>query len=42
MQAFKGTGIDVVVAEHVPPYVRMDGWHRVGESNYYIYTFGAE
>lgn len=34
---FAGTGARAVVAEHVPDYAQLPGWHQVGNSNYYIY-----
>jgi hypothetical protein len=37
LQAFAGTGAKVVVAENVPGHVSLINWHRVGNSNYYIY-----
>ena len=37
IQAFAGTGARAIVAEHVPEYARMEGWHQVGNSNYYVY-----
>jgi hypothetical protein len=40
LRSFAGTGADVVVAEYVPDNVQLEGWHRVGNSNYYIYQFG--
>jgi 4-amino-4-deoxy-L-arabinose transferase-like glycosyltransferase len=39
LQAFASTGAGVVVAEDVPGYVQLPGWHQVGDSNYYIYQF---
>lgn len=40
--AFAGTGAKAVVAEKVPEYARVNGWHQVGNSNYYIYLFTTE
>lgn len=37
LQAFASTGASAIVAEYVPGYARLDGWHQVGNSNYYIY-----
>jgi hypothetical protein len=37
LQTFAGTGVNAVVAESVPDYAFMNGWHQVDESNYYIY-----
>jgi hypothetical protein len=39
-RAFAGTGARAIVAERVPGYVTPNGWHRVGNSNYYILVFG--
>jgi len=39
LQAFASVGAKVVVAEYVPGYARLNGWHQVGDSNYYIYQF---
>jgi len=40
LQAFAGTGAKAVIAEYVPDYAQLKDWHRVGDSNYYIYVFG--
>jgi hypothetical protein len=37
LQAFASAGARAVVAETVPSYASLNGWHRVGNSNYYIY-----
>jgi hypothetical protein len=37
IRAFAGTGARAIVAEEVPGYTALSGWHRVGASNYYIY-----
>jgi len=37
LQAFASTEAKAVVAENVPSYAPLTGWHRVGDSNYYIY-----
>jgi hypothetical protein len=37
LRAFAGTGAKAIVAERVPSNVSPTGWHRVGNSNYYIY-----
>lgn len=37
LQSFAEAGVDAVVAEYVPDDVTLDGWHQVGNSNYYIY-----
>jgi 4-amino-4-deoxy-L-arabinose transferase-like glycosyltransferase len=37
IQAFESTGAAAVVAERVPSYATLKGWHRVGDSNYYVY-----
>jgi hypothetical protein len=42
LQAFADAGVRAVVAEYVPQDVRLDGWHRVQNSNYYIYVLGEE
>lgn len=34
---FAGTGARAIVAEHVPGYAFLSGWHQVGDTNYYIY-----
>jgi hypothetical protein len=39
LQAFSGAGVEAVIAEYVPPYAQLPNWHRVRESNYYIYVF---
>ena len=40
LDAFAGTGAKAVIAEYVPDYAELKDWHRVGNSNYYIYVFG--
>jgi hypothetical protein len=37
IQAFASAGASAVVAEYVPAYASLPGWHQVGDSNYYIY-----
>jgi hypothetical protein len=37
LQAFANTGARAVVAERVPAYAHPTSWHRVRNSNYYIY-----
>lgn len=37
VQAFASTGAKAIVAEHVPSYATLSGWHAVGDSNYYVY-----
>jgi hypothetical protein len=37
LQAFASAGADAVVAEDVPDYARMENWHQVGNTNYYVY-----
>jgi hypothetical protein len=37
LHVFASTGAKAVVAENVPSYASLIGWHRVGESNYFIY-----
>jgi hypothetical protein len=39
LRAFANTGARAIVAEAVPSYVTPAGWHRVRNSNYYIYLF---
>jgi hypothetical protein len=39
LQAFADAGMDAVIAEYVPVYAKLDGWQRVGKSNFYIYVF---
>ncbi len=39
LQSFSEAGAKAVVAEYVPDYAQLNGWHRVGNSNYYIYVF---
>jgi hypothetical protein len=38
IEIFAETGAKAIVAEHVPPYASLVGWHRVGKSNYYIHV----
>ena len=40
LESFADAGVKAVVAEYVPPYADVSDWHRVGNSNYYIYRFG--
>ena len=40
MQVFENAGASAIVAEHVPDYANLDGWHRVGNTDYYIYQVG--
>ncbi|MDX1521722.1 MAG: hypothetical protein R3264_08850 [Anaerolineae bacterium] len=35
--AFAGTGAKAIVAEHVPAYASLPGWHQIGNTNHYIY-----
>jgi hypothetical protein len=42
LQAFADAGVAAVVAEYVPEDVRMDGWHQIGNSNFYIYVFSEK
>lgn len=37
LDVFASTGARAIVAEHVPNYANVSGWHQVGDSNYYIY-----
>ena len=39
LQSFAESGVDAVVAEYVPDDIVLAGWHRIGNSNYYIYVF---
>lgn len=39
LQAFTDAGMDAVVAEYVPGDVRLDDWHQVGNSSFYIFVF---
>ena len=39
IQTFAQTGAKAIVAENVPIYASLDGWHQLGNSNYYIYQF---
>jgi hypothetical protein len=39
LQSFVTTGAKAVIAESVPKYAQLDGWHQVGNSNYFIYVF---
>lgn len=42
MQAFADAGVSAVVAEYVPEGVRMDDWHQIESSNFYIYVFSEK
>jgi hypothetical protein len=37
MATFANAGVTAVVAEYVPDGTSLPGWHRVGNSNFYIY-----
>jgi hypothetical protein len=39
VNAFARSGAKAVVAEYVPGYANLEGWHQVGISNYFIFTF---
>jgi hypothetical protein len=39
VQAFARSGAKAIVAEYVPSYAQLNGWHQVEDSNYYIYLF---
>lgn len=39
LQSFASTGAKAVIAEYVPSYVELPGWHQVGNSNYFIHVF---
>jgi hypothetical protein len=38
VQAFASTGARAIIAERVPSYATLSSWHRVGNSNYYVYV----
>ncbi len=37
IEAFTRTGAKAIVAEHVPAYASLDGWHQIGDTNYHVY-----
>ena len=39
LQAFSDSGVKAVVAEYVPAYAHLSNWHRVQNTNYFIYVF---
>ena len=39
LQAFAGSGAKAVIAEYVPADARLNDWHPVGDSNYFIYFY---
>jgi hypothetical protein len=39
LRAFARTGAKAVIAEYVPNDAQLNNWHRVRNSNYYIYRF---
>jgi hypothetical protein len=39
LQAFANTGAEAIVAENVPSYASLTGWHRIGNTSYYVYIF---
>jgi hypothetical protein len=39
LKSFADIGVSAVVAEYVPGDVYMNNWHRVGNSNYFIFRF---
>ncbi len=41
LQAFARAGVTAVVAEYVPPGTNLPGWHRVGDSDFYIYKISS-
>jgi hypothetical protein len=41
LDVFAGTGARAVVAERVPHYANLSGWHQVENSNYYIYLLAS-
>jgi hypothetical protein len=42
IQAFADAGVSAVIAEYVPADVKLDGWHQVGNTNYYVYLFAEQ
>jgi hypothetical protein len=42
LATFASAGANAVVAEYVPPYANLSGWHRVGNSNYYIFLLDEQ
>jgi hypothetical protein len=42
LRAFANTGAKAIVAEYVPNYASMVNWHRVGNSNYYVYVIDSQ
>jgi hypothetical protein len=42
LATFASAGANAVVAEYVPPYAKLSGWHQVGNSNYYIYLLDEQ
>jgi len=42
IEAFAHTGAKAIVAEHVPAYASLAGWHRIGDTDYYIYLVTEE
>jgi hypothetical protein len=40
IQTFSSTGAAAIIAERVPAYASLPGWHRVGQTKYYIYIHG--
>lgn len=41
IQAFRKTGARAIVAESVPNYARLAGWHQINNTNYYIYLLSS-
>ncbi|MGH2524604.1 MAG: hypothetical protein ACRDH2_19025, partial [Anaerolineales bacterium] len=39
IDAFAASGAQAIVAEDAPSYAVLPHWHRVGDTNYYIYPF---
>jgi hypothetical protein len=39
LRSIASTGTKAVIAEYVPRYASIEGWHRVGISNFYVYIF---
>jgi hypothetical protein len=42
IEAFASTGARAIVAENVPDNVSLDGWHQVGDTNYYIHLLDEQ
>jgi hypothetical protein len=42
LDAYANAGADAVVAEYVPDAVQLNDWHRVGNTNFYIYLLNKQ